>query len=359
MVSARVSYPPCQAVEQQPTEHSLPSVSMESEALATGMLTHAMHCLCEITDQEQALEQRRRQVQQQTVTVARAEATPDVCDTTTGPAGCTQTKHREQRTEVPFGRASPSARAADSDGATQTAHTAQALPQMIEATTQTPVAAIATATAATSTPPATETSTVATMTADLMVERHQACGAAVCTASHLHNNQIFSDGRCISRAVVSPCPDVVHAPGAIPFSGEVRATAWISGVGWCMRMRGGALVVAFVDGHEDACQDSLTSPPFITNDISGSNGAKFHRTVPEPAAITTRTAGALLSIDRCGKRVALTLTQRAQQGGADGGKATVGARTKEMALAEAARDPAMRKWLQHVPCFMRLMRDQQ
>lgn len=293
------------------------------------------------------------------MTVARAEATPDVCDTTTGPAGCTQTKHREQRTEVPFGRASPSARAADSDGATQTAHTAQALPQMIEATTQTPVAAIATATAATSTPPSTETSTVATMTADLMVERHQACGAAVCTASHLHNNQIFSDGRCISRAVVSPCPDVVHAPGAIPFSGEVRATAWISGVGWCMRMRGGALVVAFVDGHEDACQDSLTSPPFITNDISGSNGAKFHRTVPEPATIATGTAGALLSIDRCGKRVALTLTQRAQQGGgADGGTATVGARTKEMALAEAARDPAMRKWLQHVPCFKRLMRDQ-
>ena len=40
-----------------------------------------MHCLREITSQK-APEQRRRQVQRQTVTEARAEATPGGCDTT-------------------------------------------------------------------------------------------------------------------------------------------------------------------------------------------------------------------------------------------------------------------------------------
>ena len=120
-------------------------------------------------------------------------------------------------------------------------------------------------------------------------------------------------------------------------------------------MRGGALVVAFVDGHEGAFEDSLSSEPFVTDSVFAPNDAKLHHTVSGPA-IASRTAGALLSIDRCGKRVALTLTENAQQDGTDSGKEVAGARTIEMAISEAARDPAMRRWLQHVPCFMRLMR---
>ncbi len=367
---------------------------MESEPLATGMLSHAMHCLCEITDKEKAPEQRRRQPQRRTVAEAWGVATPDECDTATG-TGSTPMKQLEQRAGATLGQADlPAPTAGSDDGhsdsvcvkpemptvpsshepvhtqpvtsdnatqirpavataTTQTTRMAEALPQTIEATTQTPVDPVGKA-APTSAPPAPVTATVATMTTK-PIEELKACGTAVCTASHLQNDQNFQVGRRTSRAVVSPAPDVVHAPGAIPFSEEVRATAWISGVGWCMRMRSGALVVAFVDDQEDACEDSLIS----LDSVSASNSAKLHQTVAEPAAMASRTAGALLSIDRCGKRVALTLTQSLQQGGPDGGKGGAGAKTTEMALADAARDPAMRKWLQHVPCFMRLMRRQQ
>ena len=78
----------------------------------------------------------------------------------------------------------------------------------------------------------------------------------------------------------------------------MRATAWIPSLGYCMRMRGGTLVLALDDG-------------------------------------------ATLSLDRAGQTVAMT--------DADGS-------TERRKVLEAARDPVMRRRLELVPRFVKLLR---
>ena len=246
-----------------------------SEPLAEGMLQHAMECLSEMTS-------------------AHANADTDLVK---------QEPEPEPEPQPELAAAEPVAPPVlvlPSDAGTQTAMPPVAAVSAAAVATQTAslqsvveVAVVTADSATMTTPMATATAATATET-DCLTDSSGGGGEWACKSLRLAewmHSSAAGDSAAADTAAAAPYKRSV--------SGVIRASAWISSVGWCMRMRGGALVIATEDG-------------------------------------------ALLSIDRAGRTVSLTDAS--------------GTIVCQKGMLEAARDPALRDRLQLVPRFTELLR---